>query len=64
MLLQVVINAADAVDADVQHGIVNSCNNLYKSSYLQLCIQKYAITKAHKKLSIALGKVSKKKKKK
>ena len=52
--MYVVINATDAVNADLQHAIVISCNSPYKSCHLQLCIQKYAIAKVHKKLSIAL----------
>ena len=58
--MYVVINATDAGNADLQHAIVISCNSPYKSCHLQLCIQKYAIAKVHKKLSIALGKPSKK----
>ena len=43
-----VINAIDAVNADVQHAIVISCNSPYKSCHLQLYLQKYAIAKVHK----------------
>ena len=52
--MYVVINATDAVNADLQHAIVISCNSPYKSCHWQLCIQKYVIAKVYKKLSIAL----------
>ena len=41
--MYVAINATDAVNADLQHAIVISCNRTYKSFHLQLCMQKLAI---------------------
>ena len=52
--MYVVINATDAVNADLKHAIVISFNSPYKSCHWQLCIQKYVIAKVNKILSIAL----------
>ena len=52
--MYVVIDATDTVNADLQHAKVISCDSPHKSCHLQLCIQKQAIAKVHKKLSVAL----------
>ena len=54
--MYVVINATDAVNADLQHAIVISCNNPYKSCHLQLCIQKLTIAGVHKIFQLQLYK--------